>query len=186
LAKHLLYMIGYPGAGKTTLMEAALEGVPWAAREKPFAHRIYPGGIQLGAAKERFGGTDTLSMAVMPEACAFLSSTTYKAMVGEGDRLSSDRFFEEALQWGWEIAIVYLALPEATASRRREHRGSNQNAQWVRGRETKVLALVDRWKRRESLRGTKYVHELDGTKQVSELARELRHFEAMRALARRP
>jgi len=149
----MLYLIGVPGAGKTTLLARALEGVPCTPVAFPFAHRRYPGGILLGAARAGgFGGTDALPMSVQPKVLAWLAGKPPPApvVVAEGDRLANDSFFHAVRALGWDLCVLALDLPPGEAAARRVARAAAlgtrpQNPRWLKGRETKVTTLAARY-----------------------------------------
>lgn len=152
--KRLCYLIGVPGAGKSTAMAAVLE--PWTApgvvgaeeHRLPFAHRVLPHPlmftvVELGRQREGgFPGTDSLSMAVQPRVVKWLAECQYEVVVGEGDRLGNIGFLDTAHRLGWEVRLAVLAcLPEVAAERRRL-RGSDQSVPWLLSRQTKVFNVV--------------------------------------------
>jgi energy-coupling factor transporter ATP-binding protein EcfA2 len=158
----LVYLIGAPGSGKSTLARALFVGVPGEPRSKQFAHVIRPGGIELGAQRESFSGTDALGMSVQPLVLPFLSESGARVVFGEGDRLGNEKFFLSAAAEGWRTEIVLLDTPAEVSAARRRARGSAQSPAWVRGRETKV-ARLSYWAR----------VRLDGTRPPLELATTL-------------
>lgn len=162
----LTYLIGVPGSGKTTLMTLATAGLPVAQVRTPIPHLVYGDGeaVQPGVARERFGGTDALSMNVMPKAVEWVRTTPAPYIVGEGDRLASPRFFAAAEEAGYTLAVVYLVCPDGLADRRRRERGSRQDPRWLKGRATKVQRLADRYA----------AHTLDCAEHPTTLARRLR------------
>lgn len=140
----LLYVIGVPGAGKTTLVREVLGAVPYGVAHKPFAHRIYgPGRVQWGEARQLFGGTDTLSMSVAPVAQRALREQPWTHVLAEGDRLATYRFFDyvRALPM-WHLRVVWLQVGLDVAAERRVLRGTTQDAQWIAGRVRKVYQLA--------------------------------------------
>ena len=148
MSKDLIYLIGVPGAGKTTLMSALLSPLVEGAnvRRKPLLHTIYPNGlIQLGATREAFGGTDALPMNVQPIALQFLRDTDAPAIIAEGDRLANGKFFTGAALAGWSVQVLLANVPLDIAAKRRQQRGSRQKASWVAGRVTKVRRLWEEW-----------------------------------------
>jgi hypothetical protein len=150
--RHALYIVGEPGAGKSTLVGALTDGAPFGMGTKPLAHVIYPeaGVVELGVRRAEFSGTDGLAMsAVVPAEEWVRDDNPFTGpgnlLLAEGDRLACDRFFEALVGAGWDLRIVRLATPPAEAARRREARGSAQKEAWVKGRITKVARLTERW-----------------------------------------
>lgn len=141
------YLIGLPGAGKTSLMRSITASTTCAEMDKPLAHLVYLDGtgavvgMQLGAKHPTFGGTDRLSMSVQPKAIEFVANFSRwnpgAAIVGEGDRLATRTFLDA---FGGQV--VWLDTPPALAEHRRRARGSNQSAAWLAGRATKISNLV--------------------------------------------
>lgn len=147
----LVYVIGAPGVGKSTVVRAAL-GPAERTVLKPVAHQFHQGGVvQLGREREAFSGTDALAMNAGPRVIDWLTGPDAPAVVlGEGDRLAYDGFFQAMLDSGRELHVVHLVAPRRVLEARREERalrtGSAQNPRWVRGRETRVRNLAQRWR----------------------------------------
>lgn len=149
----LTYVIGEPGVGKTTLLAAATDGLEWYMGSKPFVHIVYekPNVAELGPRKANgFSGTDGLSMSASPKVVDWLKMSPFPFILGEGDRLSSDKFFEAVVAQGHHLTVVHLFADEDVMRQRREERaaGNNmpiQNESWVKGRQTKVSRLADTW-----------------------------------------
>ena len=154
--RHALYVVGVPGVGKSTLVGALTEGVPYVQQSKPVAHAIYePGVVELGKKREGFPGTDTLSMSAITLVDPWVREEwwPFDLLLGEGDRLAVDRFFEALEAGGWDLVIAHLWDDTGIAQKRRVERAEalgtkQQKDSWVRGRETKVEKLVERWKHR--------------------------------------
>lgn len=137
----IVYVIGFPGSGKTTLLDKATAGWSYLLHRRPFSHMEYDPHdgqriVQLGEPRPPFSGTDTLSMAVMPKVLAWLESADCDVVVGEGDRLTSEAFFEACDRRG-ALTVVNCYTPPEEARKRSMARGT-QDLTWWKGRVTKV------------------------------------------------
>jgi hypothetical protein len=143
----VVYVVGVPGAGKSTAVAAAINRLGWGVpepRSKPFAHGWYPdpNAVVLGRQGAAFPGTDTLSLGVNPQAIEFVETSDVDTIVGEGDRLANNRFFVAAAR-SRGIIVVALAIPSAAAYHRMLDRADRlgvdpQKESWWNGRATKV------------------------------------------------
>lgn len=140
-----LYVIGEPGSGKSTLVQAMIgrtEAVP--NDDGPFAFTMYgsrPPVIELGRRRKEFPGTDALAMNVQPKVQEWLGSMKASAVLAEGDRLANPKFFDYLIAEGWQLVIARIRIRHETAAARREARGSAQDETWLRSRRTKVDKL---------------------------------------------
>jgi GTPase SAR1 family protein len=152
----IIYLIGAPGSGKTTLTEAFTHD--WrdsANHEDPIKFRTHhtPHGdaLSLGWLRPAFGGTDTLGNTAILAIEPWLPQIAkeYSIIYGEGDRLANSRFFDLCKGIG-EFHLFYLNTePELCAQRRYERSlktGKTQNPSWVKGRETKHRNLAKTYK----------------------------------------
>jgi hypothetical protein len=153
--KTLTYIIGQPGAGKTTLMNAICKGASTLyTADSPVSHRGMKGphGLfsVLGKDRHPFGGTDTMSHAAAGNCEAWVEELSRCAaggvVFGEGDRLATKRFLAAA-RVHYRVLVFYLDLDDAVAAERRavraeEHRLKQQSASWVKGRVTKHANLA--------------------------------------------
>jgi hypothetical protein len=148
-----VYLVGEPGAGKTTLMAELRAGWSELSLEKrPLKHvlwdtpdgRIVP---ELGWPRDGFGGTDALPMDAVRHAEPWIATCGYQLVLAEGDRLANSRFFMAAQAAG-RLVLVHLHVPAELAEARRAERGSAQDPSWLAGRRTKVVNLVDQWSER--------------------------------------
>jgi len=151
----LFYLIGEPGAGKSTLMAKMTEGlIPYQER-KPFGHTLWTShrsaAVELGVRREGgFGGTDSLSMSVQPMVLDWLPTVSVYDVFGEGDRLANGKFFTGVSAMEIDLTVAYLEVPPELAEERRAKRAAElgtktQDAKWVAGRRTKVLRLAEDW-----------------------------------------
>lgn len=153
--KTLTYIIGQPGAGKTTLMNAICKGASTLyTADSPVAHRGMKGqhGLfsVLGRDRQPFGGTDTLSHAVAGNCEEWVEELSRCAagsvVFGEGDRLATKRFLAAA-RVHYRVLLFYLDVDDGLAAGRRadraeEHGLKQQSASWVKGRVTKHANLA--------------------------------------------
>lgn len=159
----LLYVIGVPGSGKSTLVRELVKGRRRRVYTEPFAHTLYEDGlVQLGRDRDGHGGTDALGMSVQPQAVAALAAHVWPRVIAEGDRLANAKFFGEVAAVGYRLTVVELEVPPEVAAARCVARGSHQDEKWMRGRATKI----------EHLRPCVNV-VLNGTLPVESLARTL-------------
>jgi ribose 1,5-bisphosphokinase PhnN len=166
MSKALIYVVGYPGSGKSTAMAAAMPGSPSAYITKPFAHTRYGAGLaHLGANREQYPGTDGLALNVQPTVIKWME--TFKGLVAaEGDRLANAKFFNAALSAGCRFTLVYIDVPELVSRRRAWRRGSRFEESWLTGRMTKVRRLVAQFE--------PHVTAIDGRLPRAEVAMQLR------------
>jgi P-loop Nucleotide Kinase3 len=123
---NLVYLVGLPGVGKTTVMGELLERLCVARRQLtlPVAHEVLldePGrivGAHLGIPRGAYGGTDALGENVLPEAAAWLATRPYPLVLGEGERLASGAFFAALAAAGIDPQVVELVCDAATLQRR--------------------------------------------------------------------
>ena len=137
-------VIGIPGTGKSTLMQAFKDSYLWE-EHKPVdlldGYLARDEGIFLMGKYEEgevFSGTDRLSMAVQPEAVKYLQGEPAPTVIFEGDRLNSVSFFRECLDAGHDLHILILNVERSIREQRYKDRGSDQSDKFIKGRKTKI------------------------------------------------
>lgn len=147
----ILYVIGEPGAGKSTLMRALTAPLLQQSMPEPVPHRALSlehrraHAAELGVRRDRFSGTDALSMSIQPKAVRWLEGEPYPLIVAEGDRLANGKFFDAVLGMGAELAVLHVWAQASVTAARRAGRGGRQNPAWVQGRVSKVADLAGRY-----------------------------------------
>ncbi|GAA4908158.1 P-loop-containing protein [Streptomonospora salina] len=143
----LVYLIGEPGAGKSTTMAALTARCDRIGRRAPFAHDLLVRSrevvaVELGRRRARFPGTDALALSVEPSARSWLPSSPVPLVLAEGDRLATAGFLGAAEAVGFAPTLVWCRPPAEVAAQRRRARGSAHEPSWVRGRTTKARRLA--------------------------------------------
>lgn len=148
---NLVYLIGAPGVGKSTLMGELTAGCHRSPRLHPLAHDLLvdvahaePVGVELGRHRPGFPGTDTLALNVSPVACRWVAGGAGPGplLLAEGDRLAHAGFLDAAAHGGYRVHMVHLVAPAEVIDARCAARGSTQNEAWRRGRVTKAAGLA--------------------------------------------
>lgn len=175
----LLYVIGEPGVGKTTLVRAVTR-VPSEVQTKPYISWTHYTDLacQLGYDRQPFGGTDALGMAAQNHVLAWLNTKPYQYILGEGDRLANLKFLHAVEEIGYEVTLAVLSCAPEQLERRREKRnaqlGKVQDEKWLKTRTTKILNL------RNGYEGE--VWELDAGSGFKQLAREFARHPVIKAI----
>lgn len=159
---------GVPASGKTHLMRAVMAAL--GEQPQPFQYKkllkghVFPQHkfLVLGvyAPDEPFAGTDRLSMSVMPVALEFLAvAEADKRLDGyiilfEGDRLFSESFLAEAEAKTGGARWVWLEAPPSDVGLRRAGRPAEQDATWLKGRETKLHNLALKFSMQREIHAT--------------------------------
>lgn len=178
----LIYLIGIPGTGKSTIMKEFMRGYEFST-ERPIelldSHvcgklRVL-GKYQEG---EVFSGTDRLSMAVAPKAVDWIQTKPDEVIVGEGDRLNNKAFFQAAKDNG-ELTIIHLTVSDTERTRRYKERGSDQSDKFIRTVSTKCNNILSEFGDIQTLFGeekgnvVEFIHETpDDTQKIVEFIKQ--------------
>lgn len=146
----LIYIIGEPGSGKSTLMAKFTEQFRREPAPSYVAHDwlLDSDGktvaVELGSRREEFSGTDALPMAVIGQACAYLQTHEAPLILAEGARLANRRFLRAALDAGYQVGLIWLDHDDTEEWRLRRvaETGKQQNAAWIKGRKTSSYNLA--------------------------------------------
>lgn len=163
-----VWVVGDPGAGKTTLVRAIIEGNELALIRSPkwtVAGDYALAGHYTGAA---FDGADTVNYNGVDEALTYWETSLQEKRVVffDGDRFSHEKAKVRVAEKA-DPLVIHLSISEQAASERRKERGSAQNEAWVRGRRTKSAKFASTFEENQRL-------VLDASRPVSELAKDVR------------
>lgn len=168
----LLYLVGPPGVGKSTVMAELTSRCGREQSLQPFAHDVLVRqdrevGVELGRRRASFSGTDALGMSVQPRAVEWIASRPHRLVLGEGARLGTVGFLTAARTAGYRVLLVHLSAPEDVLERRRALRGSRQSPSWMQGAETRAQRLADRMALDAD------VHRISGNAPAADLAEHI-------------
>jgi predicted RNA-binding protein Jag len=151
----VIYLIGLPGSGKSTVMKKFMECFEGWTTDRPIdlLDTHVSGDVRvLGKYEEgeTFSGTDRLSMAVSPKAVEYVSTKPNEVIVGEGDRLNNKGFFHAC---GDDLTIIKLGVTDTERERRYKERGSDQSEKFIQTVRTKVENITQEFGNKMTLFG---------------------------------
>lgn len=151
MINQLLYLVGAPGVGKSTIARELRSGwdtqvvgfgpVPHVRLGHPSGGRVL--GLELGVPRPNFPGTDALAMDIGPRALQWLSTQYFPFAFGEGARLATRPFLGGLARAGVAVTLVRLAADEELLTQRWKDRGAKQNPSWRKGAATRAERLAD-------------------------------------------
>jgi len=151
----LVYLVGAPGVGKTSLMRALTgrcDRLTAVGTTVPHDVLLRPReddenadvAVEVGRRRELFSGTDALSMSINPLAVQWIAAQPHRLVIGEGARLGNPAFLLAARRAGYQVHLIHLTAPDTVLSYRRRARGTRQSEAWMRGAATRASNLADK------------------------------------------
>jgi hypothetical protein len=143
----LIYVVGCPGAGKTTLVrELTKNCLRYEVKRNPVYEALLNKtgdvvALEVGKRKGTFSGTDALPMDVHPKAVEWIGHAPFPLVLGEGMRLGTTGFLAAAREVGYNVHLIYLHAPQELAAQRRAARGTSQSESWIKGAATRAENL---------------------------------------------
>ncbi|HHZ95250.1 MAG TPA: hypothetical protein EYN67_06785 [Flavobacteriales bacterium] len=151
-----VWVVGSPGCGKTTMLRNYIDPFDTEFVVKPkwtLTNNIILSGHYLG---KTFDGGDTVPYNAFKESLQYWSSfllanEKYSVTIFDGDRFSTKYCLEYVNEFADGCFCILIDLPNDVLVERRKERGSNQNANWLKGRETKAKNFFNMFKNRDRL-----------------------------------
>jgi hypothetical protein len=143
----LVYVVGAPGCGKTTLMAELTRNCSRSPADGPVPYDLLSIGrhhvaVEMGKHRGTFSGTDAMSMSIQPQAEKWIAGRPHPLVLGEGMRLANLKFFNAAADAGYVVKIVSIAIESSLLEAQREARGARQSELWLRGATSRARNLV--------------------------------------------
>jgi hypothetical protein len=148
----LIYLIGAPGSGKSTLMRRLTADFDRLPVDHPVPHdQLLTSALgaathaEIGRQRGNFSGTDALASSIITRAEPWIATKPYPILLAEGARLGNTRFLTAAVNAGYAVLLAVLDHPDVEAwyQIRSKQLGKFQNMGWVRGRLTATQNLAD-------------------------------------------
>lgn len=144
----IVWLVGEPGIGKTTIAKKLLESYGPRGHEYQCPKWTLFGPV-AGAGHWRgskFDGTDTLPISDIKLALPFFVNVLPESKIAilDGDKLAS----QSAIQFATEVECKLMCfhfIGEQTAKRQRAARATHQHEHWVAGRRTKAQNFYNRF-----------------------------------------
>ncbi len=141
----VVFLVGAPGTGKTTLMRALLPEVrtliaspKWTVTKDIVAAGHYTGDTFDGADRVPYNGVMT-ALEFWWQQLAGKAKLTFF----DGDRFSFNGVLDWMKEHNVRARVIHLTASAETLKARYEARGSNQNAIWIKGRVSKARKFAE-------------------------------------------
>lgn len=154
MTPRMIYLVGQPGSGKSTLMAALTKGLVRSPMDDPgtlvphdvLVDRVTSSvvGAEIGKQRGAFSGTDALASSIINKAVPWVQTQPYDLLLAEGARLANKRFIDAATDAGYAVMLGLLDhdAQETWRKRRSKALGREQNLSWVQGRLTASRRLA--------------------------------------------
>ena len=155
MTPRMIYLVGQPGSGKSTLMAALTKGLVRSPMDDPgtlvphdvLVDRVTSSvvGAEIGKQRGAFSGTDALASSIIDKAVPWVQSQPYDLLLAEGARLANKRFIQASADAGYAVMLGLLDHDAAEGWRKKRSKalGREQNPSWVKGRLTASRRLAD-------------------------------------------
>lgn len=169
---NVLHIVGPPGSGKSTLVEALTAGLDVAEvrwQETPlYLLRYLPGSVielgRLATEEKPRRGSDRLTMNVIEYAWPFARYVQPEMILIEGARLEARSWIAGLEGLGYDYHVVHLHAPKELRAERLAEREAQQDEKWAAARETQTERFY---------REARHATQLDAALAPAVLAREL-------------
>ena len=151
IEKKAVLITGIPGSGKSTIARKFLSMLNGAKADTFFKEGLVIGHkygdlVVFGDYRDDsaiFPGMDMASMAVSPEFQEYVKKNSPRILL-EGDRLVGNKTIDFLMEEGYNLQVVHLKVPKDVIKESYVERGSDQDPQFLKSKETKVGNITSR------------------------------------------